>query len=60
MATDLYNRDVEKQLILEGGREYFGSGATVIVKSLLQSGISYFASYPGSPTSTVTSLVNRY
>lgn len=57
--TDLYNRDVEKQLILEGGREYFGSGATVIVKSLLQSGISYFASYPGSPTSTVTSLVDR-
>ncbi|MER3445669.1 MAG: hypothetical protein C4291_02010 [Candidatus Dadabacteria bacterium] len=59
MTVDLYDRDVERQLLTQGGREYFASGATVIVKSLLQSGISYFASYPGSPTSTVTSLVDR-
>jgi indolepyruvate ferredoxin oxidoreductase alpha subunit len=59
MAAGLYDGEVEKQLLLEGGREYFGNGATVILKSLLQSGISYFASYPGSPTSAVTSLVDR-
>lgn len=54
-----YDRKIEKQLLLEGGREYFGSGAVVILKSLLESGISYFASYPGSPTATVTSIVDR-
>jgi len=54
-----YDREVEKQLLLEGGKEYFGSGAVIILKSLLESGISYFASYPGSPTATVTSLVER-
>ena len=31
----------------------------MILKSLLESGISYFTSYPGSPISTVTSLVDR-
>ncbi len=54
-----YDREIENQLRLEGGKEYFGSGAVVILKSLLESGISYFASYPGSPTATVTSLVDR-
>jgi indolepyruvate ferredoxin oxidoreductase alpha subunit len=57
--SDLYDRNIERQLLLEGGKEYFGNGATVILKSLLQSGISYFASYPGSPTATITSLVDR-
>jgi indolepyruvate ferredoxin oxidoreductase alpha subunit len=55
----LYDREIENQLLLEGGKEYFGSGAVVILKSLLEGGISYFASYPGSPTATVTSLVDR-
>ncbi|HXG30047.1 MAG TPA: hypothetical protein VNK81_00245, partial [Thermodesulfobacteriota bacterium] len=54
-----YDREVENQLLLEGGKKYFGNGAVVILKSLLESGISYFASYPGSPTATVTSLVER-
>lgn len=54
-----YDREVENQLLLEGGKRYFGNGAVVILKSLLESGISYFASYPGSPTATVTSLVER-
>jgi indolepyruvate ferredoxin oxidoreductase alpha subunit len=55
----LYDREIEKQLLLKGGKEYFGNGAVVILKSLLESGISYFTSYPGSPTATVTSLVDR-
>src|ERR1700756_1481166 len=59
MMADLYDREIEKQLLLEEGKEYFGNGALVILKSLLQSGISYFASYPGSPTSAITSLVDR-
>ncbi|MDA2919264.1 thiamine pyrophosphate-dependent enzyme [Desulfobacterota bacterium AH_259_B03_O07] len=55
----LYDRKIENQLLLEGGKEYFGNGAVVILKSLLESGISYFASYPGSPTATLTTLVDR-
>ncbi|GBD38103.1 MAG: hypothetical protein KatS3mg078_0595 [Deltaproteobacteria bacterium] len=51
--------DIRRQLLLEDGKEYFGSGAVVILKSLLESGISYFASYPGSPIATLTSLVDR-
>jgi indolepyruvate ferredoxin oxidoreductase alpha subunit len=60
VVTDIiYDREIENQLLLEGGRDYFGNGAVVILKSLLESGVSYFTSYPGSPTSTVTSLADR-
>ncbi|MCI0453575.1 MAG: thiamine pyrophosphate-dependent enzyme [Candidatus Dadabacteria bacterium] len=55
----LYDREIDKHLLLGDGKEYFGNGALVILKSLLESGISYFTSYPGSPTATVTSLVDR-
>lgn len=41
------------------GDRYFGNGAVVILKSLLENGISYFTSYPGSPTATLTTLVDR-
>jgi len=54
-----YDKKIENQLLFDGGNEYFGSGAVVILKSLLESGISYFTSYPGSPTATVTSLVDK-
>ena len=57
MPKVAYDKNVENQLLLGSGEEFYGSGALVILKSLLQSGISYFASYPGSPTSTVTTLV---
>ncbi|MBI2058553.1 MAG: indolepyruvate ferredoxin oxidoreductase subunit alpha [Nitrospirae bacterium] len=54
----LFDKSPEKLLFQEEGR-FFGGGAIVVVKALLESGISYFTSFPGSPTSAVTNVVHR-
>jgi len=41
------------QLKSGAGSSIFGDGALVVLKALLESGISYFGGYPGSPTANL-------
>ncbi|ADG07016.1 indolepyruvate ferredoxin oxidoreductase subunit alpha [Kyrpidia tusciae] len=45
------------QLQFGEGQVLYGDGALVVLKSLLQSGISYFGGYPGAPTANLIDAV---
>ena len=45
------------QLKHGAGERLYGDGALVVLKALLESGISYFGGYPGSPTANLMDAV---
>lgn len=45
------------QLHYGDGQVLYGDGALVVLKSLLQAGISYFGGYPGAPTANLIDAV---
>ena len=52
MSHSFTNEDIAQ---LKGGRgdTLYGDGALVVLKALLESGISYFGGYPGAPTANL-------
>jgi indolepyruvate ferredoxin oxidoreductase, alpha subunit len=48
-----YTEDEVRQLTAGAGGTLFGDGALVVLKALLQAGMSYFGGYPGSPTANL-------
>lgn len=48
-----YSREALEQLRFGRGQVLTGEGALVILKALLESGVSYLGGYPGAPTSTL-------
>jgi indolepyruvate ferredoxin oxidoreductase alpha subunit len=51
-----YATEAIEQLNLSEGQRLYGDGALVIVKALLESGISYLGGYPGAPVSNLTDV----
>ncbi len=45
------------QLERGAGQKLYGDGALVVLKALLESGISYFGGYPGAPTANLLDAV---
>jgi indolepyruvate ferredoxin oxidoreductase alpha subunit len=56
MAHTYTDQDIA-QLKLGQGNTLYGDGALVVLKALLESGISYFGGYPGSPTANLMDAV---
>jgi indolepyruvate ferredoxin oxidoreductase alpha subunit len=56
MAHSYTDADIAQLELGQGGRLY-GDGALVVLKALLESGISYFGGYPGSPTANLMDAV---
>jgi indolepyruvate ferredoxin oxidoreductase alpha subunit len=56
MAHSYTDQDIA-QLKLGQGEALYGDGALVVLKALLESGISYFGGYPGSPTANLMDAV---
>ena len=52
MSHGLTSTDIE-QLKGGAGDSLYGDGAMVVMKGLLEAGISYFGGYPGSPTANL-------
>lgn len=52
MAHSYTDEDIA-QLTAPAGSTLYGDGALVVLKALLESGISYFGGYPGSPTANL-------
>lgn len=48
-----YSREDLEQLRLGRGEVLIGEGALIILKALLESGVSYLGGYPGAPTSSL-------
>lgn len=42
-----------QQLEFGEGQRLYGDGALVVLKGMLEAGISYFGGYPGAPTSNL-------
>lgn len=53
-----YNQETLKQLNYSEGQELYGDTPLIILKSFLQSGISYIGGYPGSPTAGIIDVVS--
>lgn len=56
MAHSYTDADIA-QLERGKGGQLYGDGALVVLKALLESGISYFGGYPGSPTANLMDAV---
>lgn len=56
MAHTYTDQDIA-QLSAPAGSILYGDGALVVLKALLESGISYFGGYPGSPTANLMDAV---
>jgi indolepyruvate ferredoxin oxidoreductase alpha subunit len=56
-AVHAYSEAELRQLAYGEGQWLYGDGALVVLKSLLQSGISYFGGYPGAPTANLIDAV---
>lgn len=52
-----YTEEDVDQLRRGQGERLYGDGALVVLKALLESGISYFGGYPGSPTANLMDAV---
>lgn len=52
-----YTEEEIRQLDAGAGGTLFGDGALVVLKSLLQAGLTYFGGYPGSPTANLIDAV---
>jgi len=52
-----YTPEDVAQLKRGTGERLYGDGALVVLKALLESGISYFGGYPGSPTANLMDAV---
>lgn len=52
-----YTPEDVAQLRRGKGEQLYGDGALVVLKALLESGISYFGGYPGSPTANLMDAV---
>ncbi|HJV52185.1 MAG TPA: indolepyruvate ferredoxin oxidoreductase, partial [Noviherbaspirillum sp.] len=52
-----YTPEDVAQLRRGKGERLYGDGALVVLKALLESGISYFGGYPGSPTANLMDAV---
>lgn len=56
MAHSYTDEDIA-QLTRPAGSRLYGDGALVVLKALMESGISYFGGYPGSPTANLMDAV---
>lgn len=55
----IYNNDMLKQLEFGEGDMLYGDTPLAILKSFLQSGVSYLGGYPGSPTAGLIDVISQ-
>lgn len=54
----VYSSDLISQLNLGEGQTLYGNTLLVILKSFLQSGVSYVGGYPGAPTARLIDVIS--
>ncbi len=54
----VYSSDLISQLNLGEGKTLYGDTPLVILKSFLQSGVSYVGGYPGAPTASLIDVIS--
>jgi len=54
----VYSNDLISQLNLGEGKTLYGDTPLVILKSFLQSGVSYVGGYPGAPTARLIDVIS--
>ncbi|HEY7535957.1 MAG TPA: indolepyruvate ferredoxin oxidoreductase subunit alpha [Thermodesulfobacteriota bacterium] len=53
-----YSKEIIEQLKYGQGKTFYGDATLVILKSFLQSGVSYLGGYPGSPTAGLIDAIS--
>jgi indolepyruvate ferredoxin oxidoreductase, alpha subunit len=53
-----YPKEIIEQLKYGHGKTFYGDATLVILKALLQSGVSYLGGYPGSPTAGLIDAIS--
>ena len=54
----IYSRETIEQLNFGEGKILYGDTPLVMLKSFLQSGVSYLGGYPGSPTAGIIDAIS--
>nr|NIP38048.1 indolepyruvate ferredoxin oxidoreductase subunit alpha [Candidatus Dadabacteria bacterium]NIS07794.1 indolepyruvate ferredoxin oxidoreductase subunit alpha [Candidatus Dadabacteria bacterium]NIY21416.1 indolepyruvate ferredoxin oxidoreductase [Candidatus Dadabacteria bacterium] len=54
----VYSKDLISQLTMGEGQTLYGDTPLVILKSFLQSGVSYVGGYPGAPTASLIDVIS--
>jgi len=54
----VYSSDLISQLNLGEGKTWYGDTPLMILKSFLQSGVSYVGGYPGAPTVRLIDVIS--